>query len=438
MSCETNDMTTKWELYLKALALHFDKQGNDLLERRGMTREDAQHNHRARRDRSHRKKHGNGSNSHHSNSLYASASNHNNNNNNNNNNSNNNNQSKSSSENGGKPDSVRHSNSSNENATNIDTLSATHAHHSHSKLDRKGVISPIGGGFDDTPVKPMSDAKFGNDGKRIAQHFKFEHNENKSNMSSNNNNNNNDEIMSPSQKLKYKPTIIVGPSGVGKGTLLNELMRQFASVFSKAVSHTTRKARNGEIQGQDYFFVTKEEFETLIAKSEFIEFANVHGNYYGTSKRAILDVAKQNQICLMEIDYEGAINVNDSIDAHFMFITCKNGLSQLKERMKLRGTESDEEIKNRLETAKKEIEFYQHNKEFFDFVLFNDDLEVALNNLKNQFVEWYPWIQENSMNINNNNSTNGSNTNANNTNTNGNGSQPFQFQDEPADDEKQE
>ena len=240
----------------------------------------------------------------------------------------------------------------------------------------------------------------------------------------NKDNNNNDDISVASigenvqgkerndEMEKYKPTVVVGPSGVGKGTLLDILMKRFANVFSKAVSHTTRKARDGEINGKHYFFTSVDEFEKDINNGNFLEYADVHGNYYGTSKASLRNVAKNNHICLLEIDYQGAINIkklskdydgkkygnnnsNDEyIEANFVFITCPNGLDTLKKRLKGRNTETDERIEKRLDTARKEFEFFENNKEFFDFVLVNDDLNQSAKKLCDQFIEWYPWIKQ--------------------------------------------
>ena len=217
--------------------------------------------------------------------------------------------------------------------------------------------------------------------------------------------------ISDKMEEKYKPTVVVGPSGVGKGTLLDILMKRFLNVFSKAVSHTTRKARSGEINGKDYYFTSRDEFEKDIDNGNFLEYANVHGNYYGTSKKSLQNVGKNNHICLLEIDYQGAINIkkfskdyhrsvdktnsncNDEyIEANFVFITCSDGIDTLKKRLKGRNTETEAKIEKRLDTAKKEFEFFENNKQFFDFVLVNDDLNQSAKKLCDQFIEWYPWI----------------------------------------------
>lgn len=192
---------------------------------------------------------------------------------------------------------------------------------------------------------------------------------------------------------KYRPTVVVGPSGVGKGTLLKALRERFPNTFSVAVSHTTRKPRPGENDGEHYYFVSKEQFENEIKEDKFVEYANIYGNIYGTSKKAIQDVINRKQICLLEIDYVGAKLIKkSSIDANYLFITVKGEEETCKKRIEGRGTETKEQIEKRVKTAKIEFEFFRNNKDFFDASIANDDLTQSSKQIIDLFSKWYDWL----------------------------------------------
>jgi len=192
------------------------------------------------------------------------------------------------------------------------------------------------------------------------------------------------------EEKKVLPTVIVGPSGVGKGTLLGKLKEEFGS-FAVAVSHTTRAPRPGETDGISYNFVTREEFKTMIENGGFIEHAEFGGNMYGTSVKAVEDVAKDGKICLLEIDVQGAESIKTlGMEARFVFITTSGDtLSILTDRLQNRGSESKEQVAKRLSAAKRELKFLDDNPEFFDFVLENDDLEEAYKRLLSKLGSWY-------------------------------------------------
>jgi len=189
---------------------------------------------------------------------------------------------------------------------------------------------------------------------------------------------------------KASPTVVVGPSGIGKGTLLTKLRQEFAS-FAVAVSHTTRTPRPGEVDGISYNFVTREEFEAMIKNNGFIEHAEFGGNMYGTSFGAVEDVSKEGQICLLEIDLQGAKSIKAyGIGARFIFITTAgDALSILTDRLQKRGSESKEQVEKRLATAHTELKFVEENPAFFDLVLENDDLEEAYKKLISKLGTWY-------------------------------------------------
>ena len=195
-----------------------------------------------------------------------------------------------------------------------------------------------------------------------------------------------------------------GPSGVGKGTLLKRVKELLPDTFGVAVSHTTRKPRPGEIDGVAYNFTTKEEFEKGIKAGHFVEYADVNGNYYGTSIQGIDNVSSQNLICILEIDVQGAkiIKDADKLEAHYLFITCDGGLETLKKRLMGRNTETEEQIQRRLNTAEKEFKFLEENDKFFECVISNDDLEESAQKLARQFKTWYPWIISDNLDNNNN------------------------------------
>jgi guanylate kinase len=109
-----------------------------------------------------------------------------------------------------------------------------------------------------------------------------------------------------------RAVVVAGPSGVGKGTLINMLMKDMEGKFGFSVSHATRKPRPGEVDGESYHFVTVPAMEAAIKNGEFIEYAPVHGNYYGTSKKSVADVCEQGKVCILDIDIQGVKSVHDA------------------------------------------------------------------------------------------------------------------------------
>ena len=109
-----------------------------------------------------------------------------------------------------------------------------------------------------------------------------------------------------------RAVVVAGPSGVGKGTLINMLMKDMEGKFGFSVSHATRKPRPGEVDGVSYHFVTVPAMEAAIKNGEFIEYAPVHGNYYGTSKKSVADVCEQGKVCILDIDIQGVKSVHEA------------------------------------------------------------------------------------------------------------------------------
>ena len=171
--------------------------------------------------------------------------------------------------------------------------------------------------------------------------------------------------------------IISGPSGCGKSTLLKEVYKNISDYYF-SISTTTREPRVGEINGVDYFFVSKEEFEEDIKNGNFLEYAKVHDNYYGTSLKPIIQALNEGKLVIFDIDVQGhhlvRKKMNDSVTS--VFITTPS-LKVLEERLNNRNSDSLEVIEKRVKNAKKEIEFFDE----YDYFIVNDNLESASNEL---------------------------------------------------------
>ena len=196
----------------------------------------------------------------------------------------------------------------------------------------------------------------------------------------------------PANKKRKRVLIFAGPSGAGKSTLVRELQTNSPQwKFEYIVSHTTRQRRDGEQDGRDYYFVSAAEFDDMISRDEFVEYAEVHGasNKYGTSLAAINN-ASDGSICLLDLDVQGVETVrrkqleNNDWDARFVWVAPPS-IYALEERLRSRATESDERIARRLKNATKELA-YAATSDVFDLILINDNVERALAEL-GQFVK---------------------------------------------------
>lgn len=177
---------------------------------------------------------------------------------------------------------------------------------------------------------------------------------------------------------KGRLIVVSAPSGSGKTTIARKIMEKFPFIkFS--VSATTRPKRNGEVDGKDYFFLTREEFEKKIQNGELLEWEEIYGNYYGTLKSVVEDALKNGDILLFDVDVNGAISIRRKFpdDSVLIFIKPPN-IEALKERLKRRKTESDEQLKKRLERVPMELE----KAKYFDYIFVNDKLEDTV-----KFVE---------------------------------------------------
>lgn len=176
--------------------------------------------------------------------------------------------------------------------------------------------------------------------------------------------------------LKERGLLIVfsGPSGVGKGTVRKAIFDNENHEFEYSVSMTTRTQRPGEVDGVDYFFRTKDEFEEMIKKGEMLEFAEYVGNYYGTPLRYVNETLDQGKDVFLEIEVQGALQVKEKApDGVYIFLTPPD-LIELRERITNRGTDSEEIINERMQKAREEIEMMQ----LYDYAVVNDEVSHAV------------------------------------------------------------
>uniref|UniRef100_A0A7V4N3I8 Guanylate kinase n=1 Tax=Thermodesulfobacterium geofontis TaxID=1295609 RepID=A0A7V4N3I8_9BACT len=177
------------------------------------------------------------------------------------------------------------------------------------------------------------------------------------------------------QKSNFLIIVVTGPSGVGKTSLLKYLPSE---EFYISVSHTTRSPRKGEVDGKDYYFVSKEKFLEMIKNGEFLEWVEVFGTYYGTAKNEIEKAFSQNKHLILDIEVIGATRMKSYFgnSAVFIFILPPS-IEEIEKRLKKRATEEENKIKERIQRAKEEIKFAG----WFDYIIVNDDLEKAKDKL---------------------------------------------------------
>lgn len=171
--------------------------------------------------------------------------------------------------------------------------------------------------------------------------------------------------------------ILSGPSGAGKGTIHNELLKKNKKL-KYSISMTTRPIRNGEVEGVDYYFVNEDEFKKEIEKGNFLEYAFVHGNYYGTPKKQVEDLLNKGYDVILEIDIQGALKIKEiKEDAIFIFIMPPS-MRELRDRLVKRGTETKDKIVERFKNAYKEInEISKYN-----YVVINDKVNNAVKKVQ--------------------------------------------------------
>ena len=190
----------------------------------------------------------------------------------------------------------------------------------------------------------------------------------------------------------HKLFVISSPSGGGKTSLINKLFEDSRSMnFKKSISDTTRQKREGDINGRDYYFLSEKEFKDKIEKEEYVEYASVFGNFYGTSKEEI-KTKYNNSNLILELDWQGAYAVKELFDDAKLIFLVPPSLDDLKQRLIKRNLDSFEAIENRLSEAKKEIS----KSEIYDFLVLNDDFDKAFEDLSQILFEGISPIDFNS------------------------------------------
>jgi guanylate kinase len=237
----------------------------------------------------------------------------------------------------------------------------------------------------------------------------------------------------PASPLTLRPLVCCGPSGAGKGTLIGRLLKENPQWTGFSVSHTTRKPRPGEVDGEHYHFCTPEQMDSDICKGIFLEVrtlsadtcanvimaaifrnesqrsktdqsmfdtvcslhqqhAKVHGNSYGTSMHAVEKVQVGGRVCVLDIDCQGVRLIkekeSDRMVPHYVFIAPPN-IAELERRLRGRGTEAEEAVKLRIANAQDELKFGLESG-FFEKIIVNDDVDVAYNELLQHVKQWYP------------------------------------------------
>lgn len=181
-----------------------------------------------------------------------------------------------------------------------------------------------------------------------------------------------------------KLIVISAPSGGGKTTLCKRLLKDFPKEMALSVSSTTRQPRGSEEDGEDYFFLDRDDFEWQIREGEFAEWAEVHGNYYGTSRQMIEDCLKAGFSLLLDIDVQGGERLIEKYPQQVVRVfIAPPSLESLEDRLRTRGTDSEETIQKRIEAAKTEMLKARE----YDMVIMNDDLDRAYSELKTYLVE---------------------------------------------------
>ena len=179
-------------------------------------------------------------------------------------------------------------------------------------------------------------------------------------------------------KMRRKGILIVvsGFSGVGKGTLMKQLVHSYDN-YALSVSMTTRQPRPGESDGKEYFFVSREVFEKTIAENGLIEYANYCGNYYGTPKEYVEKQLEKGKDVILEIEIQGALKVREQFPTALLLFVMPPSAQELKKRLEGRGTETEEVIDKRLKRATEEAEGIEN----YDFIVINDRLEECVKEM---------------------------------------------------------
>ncbi|MDU5109425.1 MAG: guanylate kinase [Clostridium sp.] len=167
--------------------------------------------------------------------------------------------------------------------------------------------------------------------------------------------------------------VISGPSGAGKGTICKALLEKHKNIYL-SVSATTRHPRDGEVEGVNYYFLTKEDFEEKVRNNGFLEYANVHGNFYGTPKVNVEKMLEDGKDVILEIDIQGALQVKENFKEGVFIFILPPSMEELKQRIIKRGSETEESLMTRFKNAYKEINYVSK----YNYAVVNDTLEVAV------------------------------------------------------------
>ena len=177
--------------------------------------------------------------------------------------------------------------------------------------------------------------------------------------------------------MKNRLFVISGSSGVGKGTVIKEFLAKHPE-FKLSISCTTRGKRDGEVHGENYFFLTKDEFKKCVENEDFLEWAEFSGNHDGTRKSFVEDCLKNGDNLILEIDTKGALNVKKIMPEAVLIFIAPPSLEELESRLRGRHTETEEAIQKRLASIKLEME----NSKHFDYRIVNDEIANAVKALE--------------------------------------------------------
>lgn len=171
--------------------------------------------------------------------------------------------------------------------------------------------------------------------------------------------------------------VISGPSGAGKGTICKELIQKHDNIYI-SVSATTRSPRDGEVDGVNYYFITEDDFKSKVSNNGFIEYANVHGNYYGTPKLNVEKVLDEGKDVILEIDIQGALKVKENFEEGVFIFILPPSMEELKRRIIKRGSETEESLMTRFKNAYKEINYVSK----YNYAVVNDTLDLAVSKVE--------------------------------------------------------
>lgn len=183
--------------------------------------------------------------------------------------------------------------------------------------------------------------------------------------------------------------VISGPSGVGKSSIAQAILKKYKGRITYSISMTTRKIRDGEEDGREYIFTTVDHFERLIKEDAFIEYARVHDNYYGTLKSQIDDSFKKGIAILLDVDTRGALNIKTRYPESVLMFIVPPCIEELKRRLFKRHTDAPEVIERRINNAMAEIE----KSTQYDYVVKNEELEQAIRECTEIMEKHFPFVE---------------------------------------------